>query len=185
MDKLVDGQWQSVEQIKKREALDAWFTEPGNTSPAQLYTDKFYLNLEGGTYRVHLPVISETKGNITIEFTVKAYMITEHDAFGFEGTPVQIDVRAKDRDNFHYTVFSKNEFAEIAELYNQGGFEEEKPTGILKEKAARVTVIDNKGYKYSFIIYDDGVINVNGRNYVNGNGKKLYELLTAEIYDKL
>lgn len=185
MDKLVDGQWQSVEQIKKREAFDAWFTEPGNTSPAQLYIDKFYLNLEGGTYRVHLPVISETKGYITIEFTVKAYMITEHDAFGFEGTPVQIDVRAKDRDNFHYTVFSKNEFAEIAKLCNQGGFEEEKPTGILKEKAARVTVIDNKGYKYSFIIYDDGVININGRNYVNGNGKKLYELLTAEIYDKL
>ncbi|MBR4857629.1 MAG: hypothetical protein IKU08_00430 [Clostridia bacterium] len=185
MDKLVDGQWQSVEQIKKYQALDAWFTEPGGTSPAQLCTDKFYLNLEGGTYRIHLPVISETKGNITVEFTVKAYMITEHDAFGFEGTPVQIDVRPKDNDNFFCTDFTYDEMLEIAELYGKGGFEEEKPTGILKEKAARVTVIDNKGFKYSFIIYDDGVINIDGRNYANNNGKEIYELLTAEIYDRL
>ncbi len=185
LDKLVDGQWQNVEQIKKREALEAWFTEPGKTSPAQLYTDKFYLNLDGGTYRIHLPVISETKGNITIEFTVKAYMITEYDALSFEGIPVQIEVRRKDSDNFHYTVFSQDELLEIAELYNQAGFEEEKPTGILKEKAARVTVIDNKGYKYRFIIYDDGVISINQRNYTSRNGEKLYEMLTAEISDRL
>ncbi len=185
MDKLVDGQWQSVEQIKNREALDAEFAEPGGTSPAQLFTDKFYLNLEGGTYRIHLPVIGESSNYITIEFTVKAYMITELNTFSFEGMPVQIDVRAKDSDNFHYTAFTQNELREIAVLYNQGGFEEEKPTGILKEKAARVTVIDNKGYKYSFIIYDDGVINISGRNYASRNGVKLYEMLTAEISDRL
>ena len=185
LDKLVDGQWQSVEQIQKREALDAEFAYPGGTSPGQLFIDKFYLNLEGGTYRIHLPVIDESSNYITIEFTVKAYMITELDTLSFEGMPVQIDVRAKDSDNFHYTVFTQDEFLEIAELYNQAVFEEEKPTGILKEKAARVTVIDNKGYKYRFVIYDDGVITINERNYASRNGKKLYKILTAQVSDRL
>ena len=185
MDKLVDGQWQSVEQIQIREALETEFAEPGRTGRADLSVDKFYQNLENGTYRIHLRIIGEKESYITVEFTAKAYMITEHDAFGFEGTPVQIDVRPKDNDNFFCTDFTYDEMLEIAELYGKGGFEEEKPTGILKEKAARVTVIDNKGFKYSFIIYDDGVINIDGRNYVNNNGKKIYELLTAEIYDRL
>ncbi len=182
LDMLVDGEWQSVAQINEHIIQETLFAEPGGVGSAQLPINKFFLNFEGGTYRIHLPVVGENPTEITVEFTVKAYMITEYNALKIEGIPVKIEVTPKGNENFRYTVFTSEEMQKIAEIYNKSEFAAEKPDGNpVRPKPVSVTIVDNKGYKYEFVIHPHGVMEINGTEYFARNGVALYEALTAEV----
>ncbi len=181
IEKFTDGNWKSLEQINEQIILEALFAEPEKVAAAQLPLNKFFLNFEGGTYRIHLPVVGENPSEIIVEFTVKIFMIEEINSLKIEGVPVKIQTAPKDNDNFHYTAYTQTEMQKIAELYSTSEFRTEVPDGNpVSPKPVRATIVDNKGYKYKFIIHPHGVIEISGKTYFCSNGVDLYEALTSE-----
>lgn len=183
VDKLVDGNWESVEQINKHITQETIFAEPNRIGNAQLPINVFFLNFESGTYRINMVIYSDgNPSDVSVEFTAKAYMITEYNAHKIEGTPVKIEVKPEDSDNFRYTTFTQEEIQRIAELYNTSDFRTEVPEGyILNPKPVRVTIVDNKGYKYEFVLYCHGLIEIGEGTYHLTDGEALYEILTSKV----
>ena len=183
VDKLADGKWEPVEQINKHQIYETIFVEPNRTANSQLPANVFFINFESGTYRINMVMYTDGKPYaVSVEFTAKAYMIMEYNTHKIEGTPVKIEVRPKDSDNFHHTAFTQEEMQKIAEIYTTSDFSSFVPDGrLLNPKPVRVTIVDNKGYKYEFVLYNHGVIEIGGRSYQLSDGVSLYEMLTSKI----
>lgn len=174
IDKQVDGEWQAVEQIREHYVQETKFVGQNEYDWLQLPVEKFFVNIESGRYRVHIPAYADAKTEILIEFTVAKYMITQVSAEQkIIGTPVAVSVSPKGNSNFKFNQYSATEIAKIAELYNSLELTE-LPRGDAATNQLSVSIIDNKGYEYYFEIEPDGSVNW---NYYAETGAELYRVL--------
>lgn len=177
IDKQIDGNWQTVEQIREHNVTETKFIGQNEYDWLQLPVEKFFVNIENGRYRVHIPAYTNTKTEITIEFTVTKYITTRvYGAQKITGTPIAVSIKPQDNSNFNFNQYSAEEIVKIAELYNHLELNE-LPRGDRAVNQLSVSIIDDEGYEYYFEIEPDGSVNW---NYYTEEGAELYKLLMLE-----
>lgn len=177
LEKKSDGIWVACPQIAEDENADAVQLYSNTLMYVPLPIENYLKTPANGRYRITLPVnVNGNTGSFSVEFTITKYMSSRLEPGTKIENPISITVYPGTSGvAYCYNILSAETKQQIIEYCNNFNLQpiEKEPN----QSHFTVSIIDQNGNEYYFIICSNGTVICNSGYYKAENGTELYELL--------